>query len=101
MKTGIIVVYYNYGAEQWNFSFISEDKVLFSGTIERGQGNRDGGVVEVDYYGVGNFGTYYHHVGKFGFNEFWADCEGFNRKMMAELVNEAYPEIKVTSIINI
>ena len=102
MKRGIIVVYYDYGAEQWNFSFISEEKVVFSGTVERGQSNKAEGVVEVDYYGIGNFGTgYYHHVGKFPFNEFWADYEGFNRKMMTELVNEAYPEIEVTSIINI
>jgi len=101
MKRGIIVVYYNYGAEQWNFSFISEEKVIFSGTVERGQSNKAEGVVEVDYYGIGNFGTEYHHVGKFPFNEFWADCEGFNRKMMTELVNEAHPEIEVTSIMNI
>ena len=101
MKKGIIAVYYNNGAEQWNFVLICDDAILFSGTIERGQGSRSEGRVEVDYYGVGNFGTYYHHIGEFKFDEFWADCEGFNRKMMTDLVNEAYPDIEVTTILNI
>lgn len=101
MKTGIIVFYYDGGPDQWHFSFIREERVLFRGVIERGQSYREEGVVEVDYYGRANFGTCYHHTGKFSFNEFWADCEGFNRKMMTELVNEAYPEIKVTTILGI
>lgn len=98
---GLIVVYYDGEAEQWNFAFISDDKVLFRGTVARAQGTRAEGIVEVESDGVGNFGHSYTQHNKFRFDEFWADCEGHNREIMTKLVYAAYPEAKITGIINI
>lgn len=95
---GVILYYYEAEADEWHFVFMSSDfQVLLKGGVERAKCSADKKDAVVTYFG-GDEGMTYEFTKRFAWDEFWRDCEGFNKKMMRELVEKAFPNMEVVDV---